>query len=268
MIRQDTLAEAPDDIQPDLAGGQRNWLRKVIAESTQAKVGLIVLTIFVLISIFAPLVAPYDPRQQVGSVYAPPSAQHVLGLDDGGVDMLSLLIFGGRVSLIVGFAASMVAMVIGGGIGIFSGYYGGADRPGADAHHRLLPRDPGPAARHHRRRGVGGEPDAPDLRDRPAVVDDDRSDHPRAGEERPRTGLREARAIARGERLPDHHAARPAPDRAAVDREHRAHDRGGDLRRDGARVPRARRPRRRSRGARRSSSRSCGPRSPPARGGR
>ncbi len=63
MIRQDTLSEAPDDIQPDLAGGQRNWLRKVIAESTQAKVGLIVLTIFVLISIFAPLVAPYDPRQ-------------------------------------------------------------------------------------------------------------------------------------------------------------------------------------------------------------
>ena len=125
MIRQDTLSEAPDDIQPDLAGGQRNWLRKVIAESTQAKVGLIVLTVFVLISIFAPLVAPYDPRQQVGSVYAPPSAQHVLGLDDGGVDMLSLLIFGGRISLIVGFAASMVAMVIGGGIGIFSGYYGG-----------------------------------------------------------------------------------------------------------------------------------------------
>jgi len=125
MIRQDTLSEAPEEIQADLAGGQRNWLRKVIAESTQAKVGLIVLTLFVLISIFAPLVAPYDPRQQVGPVYASPSGQHWLGLDDGGVDMLSLLIYGGRVSLIVGFAASMVAMVIGGGIGIFSGYFGG-----------------------------------------------------------------------------------------------------------------------------------------------
>jgi peptide/nickel transport system permease protein len=125
MIRQDTLSEAPEDIQPDLAGGQRNWLRKVIAESTQAKVGLIVLTVFVLLAIFAPLVAPYDPRQQVGPVYAPPSAQHLLGLDDGGVDMVSLLIYGGRISLIVGFAASMVAMVIGGGIGILSGYYGG-----------------------------------------------------------------------------------------------------------------------------------------------
>ena len=45
MIRQDTLSEAPEDLQPDLAGGHKNWLRKVIAESTQAKVGLIVLGI-------------------------------------------------------------------------------------------------------------------------------------------------------------------------------------------------------------------------------
>src|SRR6478672_8568641 len=125
MIRQDTLSEAPEDLKPDLAGGQRNWLRKVIAESTQAKVGLIVLLIFVVISIFAPLIAPFDPRQQVGPVYAPPSLRHPLGLDDGGVDMVSLLIYGGRISLIVGFAATLIAMVIGGGIGIFSGYYGG-----------------------------------------------------------------------------------------------------------------------------------------------
>jgi peptide/nickel transport system permease protein len=125
MIRQDTLSEAPDELQPDIAGGQKNWLRKVIAESTQAKVGLAVLILFVLISIFAPLIAPYDPKTQVGPVFAPPSLHHPLGLDDGGVDMLSLLIYGGRISLIVGFAATMVAMVIGGGIGIISGYFGG-----------------------------------------------------------------------------------------------------------------------------------------------
>ena len=52
-----------------------------------------------------------------------------------------------------------------------------------------------------------------DLRDRPPVVDDDRADHPRAGEERPRTGLREARAIARRERLRGSSRARAAPDR-------------------------------------------------------
>jgi len=68
MIRSDTLNDAPEEIQPDLAGGHKNWLRKVVAESTQAKVGLIVLGAFVLIAIFAPLLAPYDPRQQVGPV--------------------------------------------------------------------------------------------------------------------------------------------------------------------------------------------------------
>src|SRR6476620_2057426 len=125
MIRQDTLSEAPDELQPDIPGGQKNWLRKVIAESTQAKVGLAVLILFVLISIFAPLIAPYDPKTQVGPVFAPPSLHHPLGLDDGGSDMVSLLIYGGRISLIVGFAATMVAMEIGGGIGIISGDWGG-----------------------------------------------------------------------------------------------------------------------------------------------
>jgi peptide/nickel transport system permease protein len=125
MIRQDTLSEAPEDLQPDLAAGTRTGSGRSSRESTQAKVGLIVLGIFVLLAIFAPLIAPYDPRTQVGPVYAPPSLRHPLGLDDGGVDMVSLLIYGGRISLIVGFAATLIAMVIGGGIGIFSGYYGG-----------------------------------------------------------------------------------------------------------------------------------------------
>jgi peptide/nickel transport system permease protein len=124
-MRPDTLNDTPEEIQADLAGGQRNWLWRVISGRRQAKVGLAVLLLFVAIALFAPWIAPNDPRQQVGPVYAPPSWSHPLGLDDGGVDMVSLLIYGGRVSLIVGFAATMVAMVIGGGIGILSGYFGG-----------------------------------------------------------------------------------------------------------------------------------------------
>ena len=57
-------------------------------------------------------------------MYAPPSSAHWLGTDDGGVDMFSLLVFGARVSLMVGFAAAFVAMVIGGGVGLASGYFG------------------------------------------------------------------------------------------------------------------------------------------------
>jgi peptide/nickel transport system permease protein len=49
----------------------------------------------------------------------------LLGLDDGGVDMLTLLLWGSRVSLVVGFAATVVAMIVGGGIGLLAGYFGG-----------------------------------------------------------------------------------------------------------------------------------------------
>lgn len=105
--------------------GRRGWFGRVVAESAQAKIGLGVLGFFILLAILAPWIMPYDVHTQVGPVYAPPSLEHPLGLDDGGVDMLSLLIQGGRISLIVGFAATLVAMVIGGGIGIIAGYFGG-----------------------------------------------------------------------------------------------------------------------------------------------
>jgi len=106
-------------------GGGRNWFVRVIAESRQAQVGLAVLGLFVLLAIVAPWIEPYDIHTRVGPIYAAPSLKHPLGLDDGGVDMVSLLIQGGRTSLVVGFAATFVAMIIGGGIGIVAGYWGG-----------------------------------------------------------------------------------------------------------------------------------------------
>ncbi len=105
--------------------GRRNWLLQVLSDSLQAKIGLGLILAFVLIAIFAPWIAPFDVHTRVGPIYAPPSLRHPLGLDDGGVDVLSLLMWGGRASLIVGFAATFVAMVVGGGIGIVAGYFGG-----------------------------------------------------------------------------------------------------------------------------------------------
>jgi peptide/nickel transport system permease protein len=87
--------------------------------------GLAVLMIFILVAIFAPFLEPYNPRAKTGDVYESPSSAHWLGTDDGGADMLSLVIAGSRVSLIVGFAAALVAMLIGGTIGLWSGFYGG-----------------------------------------------------------------------------------------------------------------------------------------------
>tara|TARA_R110002012_G_scaffold208038_2_gene378054 strand:- start:5495 stop:6358 length:864 start_codon:yes stop_codon:yes gene_type:complete len=89
-------------------------------------VGLGLLVIIVGAAIFAPLLAPYDPLEQhIIHRLQPPSAEFWLGTDTYGRDVLSRLIYGARVSLIVGFVAILIAMVIGSAIGILSGFIGG-----------------------------------------------------------------------------------------------------------------------------------------------
>jgi peptide/nickel transport system permease protein len=87
---------------------------------------------FVLIALFANVLAPYDPEiGALGDRFRPPaweargSAQHLLGTDHLGRDVLSRLIFGSRVSLMVGFTAVIVAGLLGVALGILSGYLGG-----------------------------------------------------------------------------------------------------------------------------------------------
>ncbi len=89
-------------------------------------VGLGLLIVIVLAAIFAPLIAPHDPLQQ-NILYRlqPPSARFWLGTDTYGRDVLSRLIYGARVSLVVGFVAIAIAMVVGSAIGILSGFIGG-----------------------------------------------------------------------------------------------------------------------------------------------
>ena len=117
---------------PQLAvetGGQPStrtgFFRTVLRERKAAVVGLSIIVFFVLLSIVAPYISPYSITQQTCAVFAPPSGAHWLGCDDGGIDMLSELMQGGRISLVVGFAATLVAMIIGGGVGILSGYFSG-----------------------------------------------------------------------------------------------------------------------------------------------
>lgn len=94
-----------------------------------AVIGLAMLLIVVALAIFAPVVAPYEAKQTtrvtIDTIYARPDAAHWLGTDDAGQDVLTNLIYGARVSLIVGFFASFISLVIGGTIGIIAGFYGG-----------------------------------------------------------------------------------------------------------------------------------------------
>jgi peptide/nickel transport system permease protein len=104
---------------------KRRAMTQLLVGDRQTTVGAVMLVAFVVVALAAPLIAPHSPTEKVGRVYAPPSSEFLLGLDDAGIDMLSLLIWGARVSLLVGFAASLMAMLIGGTIGILSGYLGG-----------------------------------------------------------------------------------------------------------------------------------------------
>ncbi len=92
-------------------------------------IGASMLLITIVVALFAPLLAPYDPSQRVNvtpeDILAPPDRQHLLGRDDAGKDVLSQLIYGARVSLIVGFTASFMSMFIGTAVGLIAGYFGG-----------------------------------------------------------------------------------------------------------------------------------------------
>lgn len=92
-----------------------------------AFIALIVLTIIVLCCLAAPWIAPYDPYEgEVSSRLLPiGSAGHLLGTDEQGRDLLSRILYGGRLSLLSGIAPVLMAVMIGGGLGIAAGYFGG-----------------------------------------------------------------------------------------------------------------------------------------------
>lgn len=118
-----TLTNAGPAVPAERRGGGR--VLRAVRRRPAAVVGGLVLLLFVVLAVFAPLLTPYPVDQQVGPVFGAPSAAHPLGLDDGGYDVLSLVLQGGRISMVVGFTATLVAMVLGGGVGVLSGYFGG-----------------------------------------------------------------------------------------------------------------------------------------------
>jgi peptide/nickel transport system permease protein len=103
-----------------------------LARSKLAGAALVVLGLVMLAAVFAPLIAPYDPAAQDLLVrLRPPAwtargdASHLLGTDQLGRDVFSRLVYGARVSLLVGVAAALLAGVIGAVVGLVAGYLGG-----------------------------------------------------------------------------------------------------------------------------------------------
>lgn len=88
--------------------------------------GIIVLVLFVLVALLAPLLAPYNPNAtDMMKILAKPSVNHLLGTDTVGRDIFSRIIYGSRTSLIVSVVAVLFAAVIGMALGLVAGFYGG-----------------------------------------------------------------------------------------------------------------------------------------------
>ncbi len=91
----------------------------------KAVAGAVLLALFTVAAIAAPLVAPYDPNSMEFDMIGSPTWGHPLGTDDLGRDLLSRLIYGAQVSLFVGFATVGLALVAGIALGVAAGFYGG-----------------------------------------------------------------------------------------------------------------------------------------------
>jgi len=90
-----------------------------------AAAGLVIIAAFIFISIAAPLlVGPYPTQFDRTKAMQPPSNAHPFGTDWQGFDVLKLVVYGGRVSILIGFISSIVAMLLGTSVGLVAGYYG------------------------------------------------------------------------------------------------------------------------------------------------
>lgn len=103
----------------------RNVLIKLL-KNKFALTGLTVITLLIVVALFAPVISPYTPSEQnVFERLQAPSLTHFFGTDDLGRDVFTRMIFGARISLAVGFISVFIILVIGTFLGIVSGYYGG-----------------------------------------------------------------------------------------------------------------------------------------------
>lgn len=104
---------------------QETWYN--LKKNKGAMTGLGIIIFFILMAIFAPLIAPFDPLvQNIEMRKTPPmTAGYLLGTDDLGRDMLSRLIYGARISMTIGIVSVGISLVFGLAIGVVSAYYGG-----------------------------------------------------------------------------------------------------------------------------------------------
>lgn len=120
------LAEASTLESGRVARKQRKWQNvRALLHNPIGLVGLIIVLATIVIAILAPVIAPYSPSSIAFTRLQSPSLDHLMGTDEQGRDTFSRIVYGARVSLQVGIVAVLIALVVGGFLGVVAGYFGG-----------------------------------------------------------------------------------------------------------------------------------------------
>jgi peptide/nickel transport system permease protein len=125
--------QAPQLTPPPAAAAPRSRARYIWESTLRAFntnktswVGLVIFVIVAVLALLAPLIAPHDPvEQNILVKLKPPSAEFIMGTDGFGRDIASRLLYGAQISLVIGIASTILAMVIGSAIGMLAGWKGG-----------------------------------------------------------------------------------------------------------------------------------------------
>ena len=130
-MSSDTLKNdiRPDDelsLQIGERDGIRDKLKRMCRQNPLAAVSAIVILIFILMAIFAPVIAPYgETEQDLINRLQDPSLTHLLGTDELGRDLFSRMLYGSRLSITIGILPSLISLIIGVIAGLVAGYFGG-----------------------------------------------------------------------------------------------------------------------------------------------
>lgn len=101
-------------------------IKRLWRDNKLASASAIIIALFILAAFFAPLLTPYTfDGMDLLNRLAPPSKQHLLGTDEAGRDVLTRLLYGARISLLVGIVPTIISMLVGAVLGIIAGYNGG-----------------------------------------------------------------------------------------------------------------------------------------------
>ena len=125
MMTDAALPPASPSATEDLPPRRRGRLWQALRKDRKAQAGILVLAIFVIGMTFAGLITPFDPNEMTLEMMTGPSLLHPLGTDDLGRDLLSRILYGTRVSLLIGVSTVLIALVLGVGLGMAAGYFGG-----------------------------------------------------------------------------------------------------------------------------------------------